>query len=84
MTVPAREFRCPLCGGDNGCAPASSGSFETPCWCTTAEFPPELLEQLAAADRRRSCLCARCARAALASATSAIPRPTSNDDDEET
>ena len=60
------ETRCPLCGGDNGCAPVASGSFETPCWCATADFPPELLERIAAADRGRSCLCARCATAAAA------------------
>lgn len=58
---PRSELRCPLCGAENSCAPAASGSFETPCWCSTVDFPPELLETLAAADRGRSCLCARCA-----------------------
>lgn len=67
MTAPLNETRCPLCGGDNGCAPATSGTFETPCWCTSADFPPELLEHIAAADRGRSCLCARCASAAVQS-----------------
>lgn len=65
MIEPLPETRCPLCGGDNGCAPAASGTFETPCWCTTADFPPELLERIAAADRGRSCLCARCAARAV-------------------
>ena len=72
MIEPLPETRCPLCGGDNGCAPAASGTFETPCWCTTADFPPELLERIAAADRGRSCLCARCAARAVG-AREALP-----------
>ena len=51
MTDPVRErlltplpaTGCPLCGGPNGCAPAVSGSFDSPCWCTTVQIPAEVL-----------------------------------------
>lgn len=80
MVEPLTETCCPLCGGDNGCAPAASGTFETPCWCMTADFPPELLERIAAADRGRSCLCARCAAGATgARAMSPEDGPTEGD-----
>ena len=52
---------CPLCGGSNNCAPASSGGFEDACWCETASFGTELLARLPLACRGVSCICAACA-----------------------
>lgn len=64
---PAANLVCPLCGGPNHCAPARCGSFETPCWCTTANFAPELLALVPIADRGLACICADCAAAASTS-----------------
>jgi hypothetical protein len=60
-----REPACPLCGGANACAPAASGSLETPCWCSDARFAPALLAR-ARAGGRAGCICASCAAVALA------------------
>lgn len=59
--TPAPESRCPLCGEPNGCAPAASGSFATPCWCVAVEVRGDVLAQLPAGERGRTCLCRRCA-----------------------
>lgn len=83
MTEPVRErlltplpaTGCPLCGGPNGCAPAVSGTFDSPCWCTTVEIPAAVLAQVPAAQRGQACICRACAEAgagqALAQADSA-------------
>jgi hypothetical protein len=55
---PLPNLTCPLCGEPNACAPAKSGSFDTPCWCTSVRFDPAAL---AAANGRQGCLCAKCA-----------------------
>lgn len=67
--TPLPETRCPLCGGPNGCAPAASGRFDTPCWCRDAAFSAELLARVAPAQRGRACICARCAAAAAQTET---------------
>ncbi|MFO1310435.1 MAG: cysteine-rich CWC family protein [Burkholderiales bacterium] len=59
---PLPALRCPLCGEPNACAPAQSGSFDTPCWCASVRFDPAALA--AAADKPGACLCANCAAAA--------------------
>lgn len=59
--MPLPHHRCPLCGGDNACAPAASGSFETPCWCRAVTIAPEVLARVPEAERLRSCLCRQCA-----------------------
>ena len=64
LSAPLAAHHCPLCGGPNGCAPAASGSFATPCWCRTARISPEVLARVPAEQRGRACLCARCASAA--------------------
>jgi len=61
--TPLRSNVCPLCGGPNGCAPAQSGTFDGPCWCTTAEFSKELLDRVPPAERRTACICRQCATA---------------------
>ncbi|MEX8510028.1 MAG: cysteine-rich CWC family protein [Leptothrix ochracea] len=60
-TTPLAEHRCPLCGGPNGCAPAASGHFDGPCWCTTVHFRPEIRALIPSAQRNKACLCQRCA-----------------------
>lgn len=56
-----RALRCPLCGGPNGCEPARTGSFDSPCWCTEVRIAPEVLERIPEDARDRACLCRRCA-----------------------
>jgi len=51
---------CPLCGDSNACAPAASGSLQTPCWCRVVDVGPEALDRLPEAQRGAACLCARC------------------------
>jgi hypothetical protein len=58
---PMATATCPLCGGPNGCAPAASGSFASPCWCTQAAIDPAALAAIPAALKNRACLCPRCA-----------------------
>lgn len=60
---PAPNHHCPLCGGPNACAPASCGSFDTPCWCQHASFPAALLACVTGPDGAASCICAACAAA---------------------
>lgn len=67
-TAPKPNPVCPLCGGPNECAPARSGSFDTPCWCRTATIEPSIIARVPAAQRNEACICARCAAAAIASA----------------
>ncbi len=59
--------RCPLCGGDNRCAMEvehATGQPQPPCWCVSADFPPDLLARLPEQARGLACVCARCAMAA--------------------
>ncbi|HEX5093970.1 MAG TPA: cysteine-rich CWC family protein [Burkholderiales bacterium] len=62
MTSPLRTLRCPLCGAPNQCVPASTGSFDTPCWCTHVKISPETLARIPADPRGLACLCPRCAK----------------------
>ncbi len=65
-TVPTRPIQgltCPLCGGANDCAAASSGSVDTACWCRDATFSTELLERVPEAQRGLACICRKCASA---------------------
>ncbi|MGK5081249.1 cysteine-rich CWC family protein [Janthinobacterium sp. HLX7-2] len=61
---PAPEHHCPLCSGPNGCAPALSGSFATPCWCQAQKIDAGARERVPAAQRGRACICQRCGTAA--------------------
>jgi len=58
---PKPNNTCPLCGGPNGCAPAASGSFDTPCWCTTTPINPAALARIPDALRNQACICRNCA-----------------------
>ncbi|WP_369983244.1 cysteine-rich CWC family protein [Thalassolituus sp.] len=62
--TPLREHRCPLCGADNRCQPAASGSFDTQCWCMTETINPESLKRIPDSQRGKACLCPSCARSA--------------------
>lgn len=66
---PLPACRCPLCGEPNGCAPAASGTFDSPCWCTTVQIPAAVLARLPAAQRGRACICRTCAEAGAATGT---------------
>ncbi|MEP6790298.1 MAG: cysteine-rich CWC family protein [Ramlibacter sp.] len=64
--LPATDpIHCPLCGASNQCAmeiERESGLKQPPCWCTQVDFNREVLEGVAAGDRGRACICARCAQ----------------------
>jgi hypothetical protein len=38
-----------------------TGEPQPPCWCTQAQFSPELLQQLPAPARGVACICRACA-----------------------
>lgn len=61
---PKPNALCPLCGEPNDCAPARSGSFDTPCWCTTVTIGADVLARIPEAQRNQSCVCRRCAESA--------------------
>lgn len=65
---------CPLCGGNNQCAPAAAGHFDVACWCTTAAISPEALARVPAELVNKACLCPRCA-AAVPAAPEAAKQP---------
>lgn len=61
--------RCPVCGLSNQCAmqaQKATGLEQPPCWCTRADFSPELLASIAPGQRGLACICARCAQAGAA------------------
>ena len=55
---------CPLCGGANQCAPASTGRLEVECWCTKATISREALARIPSELINKACLCPRCASGA--------------------
>ena len=58
---PKPNHQCPLCGGDNRCAPAWAGHFEVECWCRNATIDPQALARIPEASRSQHCLCPACA-----------------------
>ncbi|MEZ5659795.1 MAG: cysteine-rich CWC family protein [Burkholderiaceae bacterium] len=69
MNAPAKPLPnavCPVCGAANRCAPAASGSFDTPCWCRDLRIDPARLVATPEAARGLACLCPRCAGATVA------------------
>ncbi|HKO67896.1 MAG TPA: cysteine-rich CWC family protein [Burkholderiaceae bacterium] len=64
LLLEPSQRTCPLCGGPNGCAPASSGSFGNRCWCEDASFGADLLGRVPPECRGTHCICAACAGAA--------------------
>ena len=44
--APLPNPTCPLCGEANQCAPAASGSFDTPCWCTNVKMDPDAIARI--------------------------------------
>lgn len=59
---------CPLCGGQNRCAPAVTGKLGAQCWCTHLEFDQAALALVPAELRNRHCLCETCAKNGIAGA----------------
>jgi hypothetical protein len=72
LAAPLPHLACPLCEGPNGCMPARSGSFSTPCWCEAARFHPVALARAAAVGVSPACLCRRCAGVDVACGTLAV------------
>jgi hypothetical protein len=64
-THPKPNLRCPLCGGANACAAATTGRFDAPCWCRSATFPAALLARIPAPLRDVACVCAACVAAVV-------------------
>lgn len=61
--------RCPVCGEANRCAielERETGQPQGPCWCMQAGVSPEALARVPAEARGLACICARCARGAVA------------------
>ncbi|WP_370693291.1 cysteine-rich CWC family protein [Oceanobacter sp. 4_MG-2023] len=61
---------CPLCARDNECAVANQRDAAQ-CWCMTATFPPQLLEQNRDSAGQR-CICVQCLNAFD---ITTVPRP---------
>lgn len=61
---PKAALECPVCGAPNDCAPARTGTFDTPCWCASVTIDPAAVVALPEALRGKACLCPRCAAAA--------------------
>lgn len=62
---------CPLCGKGNQCAmelERATGLKQPPCWCTQAQFSPELLAAVPLTARGKACICAACAATGQAAA----------------
>lgn len=62
QTLPLPAHLCPLCGGPNGCAPAQSGSFASPCWCQTQGIDAQARARVPPQLRGKACICARCGK----------------------
>ncbi|WP_373280224.1 cysteine-rich CWC family protein [Leeia oryzae] len=58
--IPESSTTCPLCGGNNQCAPAICGRLDVDCWCSDKTFPPALLAQVPADLKHKVCICAAC------------------------
>ncbi|MDO6442312.1 MULTISPECIES: cysteine-rich CWC family protein [unclassified Marinobacter] len=52
---------CPLCGGDNQCARATTADVAAPCWCFNATVSKHALARVPAEKANKVCLCPRCA-----------------------
>jgi len=57
--APLPSVTCPRCGKPNECAPAASGTFDTPCWCSNVKVDADAIAALG--SKRDACLCPACA-----------------------
>ncbi|MDD0842038.1 cysteine-rich CWC family protein [Pseudomonas sp. Gutcm_11s] len=55
--------RCPRCGKPNSCTQAGQEQPVQDCWCFHTPIAPQVLEELPAELRDKTCLCLNCARA---------------------
>ena len=60
--TPLPTLHCPICGETNQCAAASTGSFDTPCWCANVTITEETLARIPPDQRGLACVCPRCAQ----------------------
>ncbi|MDT3680347.1 MAG: cysteine-rich CWC family protein [Burkholderiaceae bacterium] len=68
LSQPLRACVCPRCGAANHCAPAASGSFDVPCWCTRVVVSRRALSEVPTSLRGKACLCPACAALSESSA----------------
>lgn len=54
--------RCPACGASNQCSLADPRTATDACWCYGVAIDPQVLLNLPAELRDKSCLCPRCAQ----------------------
>ncbi|HEV2692821.1 MAG TPA: cysteine-rich CWC family protein [Verrucomicrobiae bacterium] len=66
---------CPLCGGLNDCQMCSVAIYKGPCWCMKVKIPEELIAQLPAESRNRTCICRACVMKFHRSKTGGAPAP---------
>lgn len=59
--LPKPNSTCPLCGGPNDCEPATTGRFDSPCWCVSVRIDPTALARIPEPARGEACLCRACA-----------------------
>ncbi|WP_458118649.1 cysteine-rich CWC family protein [Paenibacillus sp. Z6-24] len=52
--------RCPLCGGNNGCAITRQLPPES-CWCMRWSIPEHVRSRIPEKQRNQSCICEQCA-----------------------
>jgi len=74
-SVPSTDLNCPLCAGPNACAPAQSGSFETPCWCKGVTLSAALLARVPEGRAGLSCICPACVAGAAGEPAAPHERP---------
>ncbi len=63
MNPAAKTFdasRCPLCGQLNDCQLCTVDVYKGPCWCSKVKIPGELIAQVPADLRNKSCICRDC------------------------
>ncbi|HSH97030.1 MAG: cysteine-rich CWC family protein [Methylophilaceae bacterium] len=56
-----RNPLCPICNEANGCAIASTGDLQAPCWCKLQKISLEALAKIPESERNQSCICVNCA-----------------------
>lgn len=55
VNVKGLERICPLCGQDNNCQHGQGD-----CWCSTVEFPKDILELIPDDKKGKTCICKSC------------------------
>jgi glutaredoxin len=58
-----QNYICPLCGGQNECALAKTGSLDGQCWCREVKINPAAIARAHEQLHNQSCICMQCAMA---------------------